>query len=269
MARSLVTVATIRDMKRLNRRVTMLTCYDATFAKLFARSGVDLLLVGDSLGMAVQGHSTTLPVTVEDILYHTRAVVRGRGTTGPHIVADMPFMSYQASPTDALRNAGRLLQDGGAESVKLEGGEEMAATVERLVSAGIPVMGHIGLTPQSVHKFGGHKVQGRTESDADRLVRDAKALEAAGAYAIVLETIPAGVGARITSAVSVPTIGIGAGGSCDGQVLVGYDLLGLDPDFQPRFVKRQANLGIETANAVERFVAEVRSGAYPDESHSY
>jgi len=269
MPATLVTTTSLVDMKRTQRRITMLTCYDATFARLFAKAGVDILLVGDSLGMAVQGHCSTLPVTVDDIVYHSRAVARGRGLVGPHIVADMPFMSYQASVEDALRNAGRLLQDGGAESVKLEGGAEIATTVERLVAAGIPVMGHIGLTPQSVHQLGGYKVQGKTPEAADRLVRDAKALEAAGAYAIVLETVPAHVGARVTREVGIPTIGIGAGPECDGQVLVGYDLLGLDPDFRPKFVKRYADVGLDVMGAVERFAAEVRGGSYPDAAHSY
>lgn len=251
MTRSLVTTTALRAMKRDGRRITMLTCYDATFARLFTRAGVDVLLVGDSLGMAVQGHGSTLPVTVEDVVYHTRAVVRGRGAGGPHVVADMPFMSYQVGVEDALRNAGRLMQEGGAESVKLEGGVEIARTVERLVAVGIPVMGHIGLTPQSVHQLGGFKVQGKTEAAADRLIRDAIALQNAGAYAIVVETVPANVGRRVAEAVEVPTIGIGAGAGCDGQVLVGYDMLGLNTDFKPKFVKHFADFGLRAMAAVE------------------
>ena len=269
MNRPLVTTTSLRAMKREGRAITMLTCYDATFARLFARGGVDILLVGDSLGMAIQGHESTLPVTVDDVVYHTRAVVRGRGPGGPHVVADMPFMSYQVSAEDALRNAGRLMQEAGAESVKLEGGVEMARTVERLVAVGIPVMGHIGLTPQSVHQLGGFKVQGKTEASADRLIRDAVALQNAGAYAIVIETVPAAVGRRVAEAVEIPTIGIGAGSGTDGQVLVGYDMLGLNPDFKPKFVKRFRNFGLETLAAVEQFGAEVRSRAYPDSDHGY
>ncbi|MFT5429520.1 MAG: 3-methyl-2-oxobutanoate hydroxymethyltransferase [Myxococcota bacterium] len=269
MSRKSITTANLRAFKAKERRITMLTCYDATFARLLNGAGADVLLVGDSLGMVVQGNDSTLPVTMDDMVYHCRAVVRGRGAGGAHVVCDMPFMTYQTSPEDALRNAGRLMKEGAAESVKVEGGVSLAPTVARLVSAGIPVMGHIGLTPQSVHQLGGWKVQGKSVASADQLVADARALEAAGAYAIVVETVPADVGRRVTEAVSIPTIGIGAGPDCDGQVLVIYDMLGLNPDFTPRFLKRYGNLGLDVVGAVETYCAEVRDGAFPTADHSY
>lgn len=270
MSRKPVTTATLRAMKRKGQRVTMLTCYDATFARLLDRSGVDILLVGDSVGMVVQGHDTTLPVTMDEMVYHCSAVARGRGRDGrAHIVCDLPFLSYQTSSDSALRNAGRLLKEGGAESVKLEGGGAMAETIHRVVSAGIPVMGHLGLTPQSLHQLGGWRVQGKTDAAADRIVADAKALEEAGCYAIVLETVPAAVAKRVTEHVDVPTIGIGAGVDCDGQVLVIYDLLGLNPEFSPKFLKRYANLGLDITAAAETYCAEVRDGRFPTREHSY
>ncbi|MEW5855651.1 MAG: 3-methyl-2-oxobutanoate hydroxymethyltransferase [Myxococcota bacterium] len=262
-----VTIPTLHDMKARGQRITMLTCYDATFARLVDDAGIDMVLVGDSLGMVIQGNDTTLPVTVEDILYHTRAVARG--IRRAHVVADMPFMSYQVTAEDALRAAGRLLAQGGAQSVKLEGGEEVAETVRRMVRAGIPVMGHIGLTPQSVHAMGGFVVQGRDEEGARRLVAEARTLQEAGAYALVLEGIPAALAAAITERLNIPTIGIGAGAGCDGQVLVLYDLLGLNPDFKAKFVKRYAEGHVMVKNAVGQFIEEVRSGAFPDEAHSF
>lgn len=263
------TTTFLQRKKRAGEKVTMLTCYDATFARLLGSSGVDVLLVGDSLGMVVQGHETTVPVTIEDMIYHCRSVVRGRGNGQPHVVCDMPFMSYQVSPEQALQSAGRLMQEGHAESVKLEGGAAIAPTVKRLTDAGIPVMGHIGLTPQSVHLLGGWRVQGKTPAAAEQLIADAKALEQAGAYAIVLETIPSALAARITSAVSIPTIGIGAGPECDGQVLVIYDLLGLDPNFQAKFVKRYAHLAGYIHEACAQYCNEVESGVFPTEEHSH
>ena len=270
MSRKPVTTSTLRAMKRKGRKITMLTCYDATFARLLDKGGVDVLLVGDSLGMVVQGHNSTLPVTMDEMVYHSRAVARGRGQDGlAHIVCDMPFMSYQTGRDEALRNAGRLLKEGAAESVKLEGGQAMAETVAAMVGVGIPVMGHIGLTPQSVHQLGGWKVQGKTAAAADRLVEDARALEQAGCYSIVLETVPAEVARRVSEAVSVPTIGIGAGAGCDGQVLVCYDMLGMNPDFTPRFLKRYANVAFDVQAAVETFCGEVRDGAFPVKEHTY
>ncbi len=262
-----VTTSTLRQMKADGERITMVTCYDATFARLCDAGGADVFLVGDSLGMVVQGESTTLPVTLDDIVYHTRAV--RRGVARAHVVADMPFMSYQGSVHEAVQNAGRLLKQGGAESVKLEGGEEVCEAIDKMVRAGIPVMGHVGLTPQSVHAMGGFKVQGKDPEAARAILRDAKAIEQAGAFAIVLEGMPVELARVITAQLSIPTIGIGAGPDCDGQVLVIYDLLGMNPDFQPKFVKRYAELGQEIPAAVSRFRSEVRGGAFPAEAHSF
>lgn len=245
----------------------MLTCYDATFARLVDDAGVDMVLVGDSLGMVIQGQKNTLPVTVEDIIYHCRAV--SRGIQRAHVVGDMPFMSYQVNADDALRAAGRIISEGNAESVKLEGGAELAETVRRMTRAGIPVMGHVGLTPQSVHAMGGFVVQGRDEESARRIWQDARALQEAGAYALVLEGIPQALAAAITERLSIPTIGIGAGPGCDGQVLVLYDLLGLNADFKPKFVKRYAEGHTLVKDAVGRYVAEVKAGTFPDEAHSF
>jgi 3-methyl-2-oxobutanoate hydroxymethyltransferase len=245
----------------------MLTAYDATFARLFDESGADVLLVGDSLGMVVQGNDTTLPVTLEEMAYHCRAVVRG--TTRAHVVGDMPFMTYQASVEQGMANAGRLIKEGGCHSVKLEGGAQHAELVRRLVGAGIPVMGHIGLTPQSYHQLGGFKVQGREQGGREKLVADALALEEAGVYALVLEAIPADIAREITSRLSIPTIGIGAGVECDGQVLVSYDMLGMDETFKPRFVRRFATLGSTIKQAVGAYVAEVRGGTFPSDAESF
>jgi 3-methyl-2-oxobutanoate hydroxymethyltransferase len=262
-----VTNQTLRRMKADGRKISMLTAYDASFARLVDQAGVDIILVGDSLGMVVQGAANTLPVTMEEMIYHCRSVVRG--TERAQVVGDMPFMSYQASLEDGLRNAGRLVKEGGVEAVKLEGGAEYAALAERLVRIGIPVMGHIGLTPQSFHQMGGFKVQGRGESQAKKLVDDARALDAAGCYAIVLEGIPRELAGEITAQVSCPTIGIGAGAGCDGQVLVVYDLLGMNEEFRPKFVKRYENLAVRIRTAVEQYITEVREGQFPDAEHSF
>jgi 3-methyl-2-oxobutanoate hydroxymethyltransferase len=262
-----VTVPMLRAMKRAGERITMVTAYDATFAQLFDEAGVDMLLVGDSLGMVVQGLDSTLPVTVDEIVYHCRAVARG--TRRAHIVGDMPFMSWQISPEEALRNAARFLSVGGAHSVKLEGGRSAAATIERIVTAGIPVVGHVGLTPQSVHAMGGFRVQGKTEDAAARVLDDARAVADAGAFALVLEGIPSDLAAAITDAISIPTIGIGAGPACDGQVLVCYDLLGLTPDMRPKFVKRYADWFEDGKLAAARYCDEVRSGAFPTEEYAF
>lgn len=247
--------------------IAMVTAYDFTMARLLDEAGVDMMLVGDSLGMVVQGHANTLPVTLEEIAYHTRAVVRGAARA--HVVADMPFMSYQVSATQAVESAGKLVKDGGAESVKLEGGVEFAEHVRRIVRAGIPVVGHVGLTPQSVHALGGFKVQGRGAEAAERLIADARALEDAGAFAIVLEAIPPDLAAIVTAHVSIPTIGIGAGASCDGQVLVCTDLLGMMRGKIPKFAKHFAHLGDAIVEATRTYVAEVRSGVFPGPEHSY
>jgi 3-methyl-2-oxobutanoate hydroxymethyltransferase len=245
----------------------MVTAYDFTMARLVDEAGVDMILVGDSLGMVVQGLPNTLPVTLDEIAYHARAVMRG--TAHAHVVGDMPFMSYQVSPAQAVESAGRLVKEGGVESVKLEGGEEYASHVRLIVRAGVPVVGHVGLLPQSVNAMGGFKVQGRGEDAADRIVRDAQALEDAGAFAIVVEAVPPDVAERVTAAVSIPTIGIGAGVGCDGQVLVSTDLLGLSRGPSPKFVKRYAELGAAVVDAVSAYVREVRSGEFPDEEHTY
>lgn len=262
-----VTVPKLRAMKQQGERITMLTAYDATFSRMLDEADIDVLLVGDSLGMVVQGLDSTLPVTVDEIIYHCRAVARGARRA--LVVGDMPFMSYQVSPEDALRNAGRFLAEGGAQAVKLEGGASVAPAIRRIVDAGIPVMAHVGLTPQSVHAMGGFRVQGKTEEAADRILADARAVEAAGAFALVLEGIPSDLAARITGALTIPTIGIGAGPSCDGQVLVSYDLLGLTPDLKPKFVKRYAEMFEQGVEAARRYAGEVRAGAFPDALHAF
>ncbi len=262
-----VTVPKLRAMKERGERITMLTAYDATFARMFEEAEIDVLLVGDSLGMVVQGRDSTLPVTVDEVVYHCRAVARG--AERPLIVGDMPFMSYQVSAEDALRNAGRFLAEGGAHAVKLEGGRAVAPAIRRIVEAGIPVMAHVGLTPQSVHAMGGFRVQGKSEQDADRILRDALAVEDAGAFALVLEGIPSDLADTITRELTIPTIGIGAGPSCDGQVLVCYDLLGLTPTLRPKFVKRYAEMFSDGVEAARRFAEEVRTGAFPSEEHAF
>jgi len=266
-----VRVPDLLRMKAQGRRITMLTAYDYPFARIFDAAGVDALLVGDSLGMTVQGQHSTLPVTVEQVIYHAQMVARG--SRRALVVADMPFLSYQASVEQALLNAGRLIKEGGAEAVKVEGGEAIAPTVRRLAEIDVPVMGHIGLTPQSVHRMGGFRVQGRAGRPGVRsremLLKDAAALEEAGAFAIVLEAIPAPLAAEITAQVHVPTIGIGAGPACDGQVLVMHDLLGLSACEPPRFAKSYATLWREVSEAVARYLADVREGRFPDAQHSY
>ena len=261
---------TTRDILGLYQEgqpISMVTCYDYTFARLVEKAGLDCILVGDSLGNVIQGHDTTLPVTVDDIIYHTRAVARG--CPSAHLVADMPFMSYQASDDDGLRAAGRLLKEGGAQAVKVEGGAQLAPMVARMVRAGIPVVGHLGLTPQSVHAFGGYRVQGRDEAAAVQLLADAQALEDAGAYMLVLEMVPAPLAADVTSALSIPTIGIGAGSQTSGQVLVIYDLLGLNLDFQPKFVKHFATLEETVTAALEAYGDEVRERTFPSADHAF
>lgn len=262
-----VTIHTLQQMKQQREKITMLTAYDATFAMLLDESQIEVLLVGDSLGMVVQGHSTTLPVTLDEMIYHCRAVARG--TRRAHIVGDMPFMSYQSSIEDAIDNAGRLIKEGGAHSVKLEGGAQHAELVEKLVAAGIPVMGHIGLTPQSVHQMGGFKIQGREDGASEKLLADALQLEAAGAFSLVLEGIPSSIAKTISEALRIPTIGIGAGPDCDGQVLVIYDLLGMNDGFKPRFVRTYEQLSTRIRTAVDSYSADVKSGAFPSEQESF
>jgi 3-methyl-2-oxobutanoate hydroxymethyltransferase len=261
-----VTLRTLAQMKKDGQRITMLTGYDATFARLLDNAGIDMILVGDSLGMVVKGESNTLNVSIEQMAYHTAAVARG--VNRAHVVGDMPFMSYQASPEDALKNAARLLQ-AGASSVKLEGGAQVAPTVARLVEAGIPVMGHIGLMPQSVHAMGGFVVQGKDAASRQRIMDDAVALQEAGAYAVVIEGVPTELATEITEALAIPTIGIGAGNGCDGQVLVLYDLLGLNPDFTPKFVKKYVDGAAIVGDAVRSYVDEVRRQVFPDDDHAF
>ena len=262
-----VTIHTLREKKRAGEKIAMLTCYDASFARLLDDAGTDILLVGDSVGMVVQGHGTTLPVSLEDMIYHTRAVVRG--TRRAQVVGDMPFMSYQASGDEAFRNAGRFLKEGGATGVKLEGAGPVVELTAHLVGSGIPVMGHLGLTPQSVNQFGGFKVQGRDEQAAERIVTDARELADAGAFSVVLECVPEALGRRVTEAVDVPTIGIGAGPHTDAQVLVFHDLVGLSAGRLPRFVKQYADLRSAIGDAVKAFSAEVAAGDYPGPEHTY
>jgi 3-methyl-2-oxobutanoate hydroxymethyltransferase len=257
----------LNDLKARREPVAMVTAYDATFARHFDQAGADVLLVGDSLGMVVQGHDSTLPVTMEQMLYHVQCVVRG--SKRALVVADMPFMSYQPSVECALRNAGALIAQGGAQAVKLEGGERIGRHVRALVDAGIPVMGHLGLTPQSVNTLGGYRVQGRSDAAAARILEDALMLQEAGAFAIVLETVPAELGKAVAERLAIPTIGIGAGAACDGQVLVCYDLLGLFDQLAPKFVKRYDELGQRTRTAVKAFVDEVKARQFPAEEHSF
>jgi len=267
VATSRVTTVTLREMKDRGERISMLTAYDYPIARLLDEAGIEVILVGDSLAMVGLGYETTLPVTMEEILHHVRAV--SRGVKRALLVADMPFGSFQASVEEGVRNAGRFLKEAGAQAVKLEGGREVADLTRRLTSVGIPVMGHLGLTPQMVHQFGGFKVQGRTAAAAERLREDALLLEEAGIFALVLEGIPWQVAEVITKELRIPTIGIGAGSSCDGQVLVTNDLLGLFDDFTPKFVKRYANLKETIAAAFTRYRQEVKAGEFPGPEHAF
>ncbi len=262
-----LSVHRLREWKAAGRRFAMITAYDYPSARLVEQAGAPVILVGDSLGSVVLGYDSTLPVTMDDIVYHTRAVVRA--TEKAIVVADMPFMSYQCSPDEAVRNAGRLLQEGGANAIKLEGGSHVVPLVRRMVEIGIPVMGHLGLTPQSVNQFGGHRVQGRTPAAAAKLINDARALEEAGAFAIVLETIPAELSRMVSERLSIPTIGIGAGAGCDAQVQVFHDMLGIyDDQRQLKHAKRYALVGEVIRNAVREYVREVESGEFPTSDHS-
>ena len=264
---SSVTTRGLVEMKQKGERIVALTCYDALFARLLDASGVDILLVGDSLNQVLAGAPSTLSATLDQMIYHT-TIVR-RGAERAMVVCDMPFLSYQISPEDAVRNCGRVMKETGCHAIKLEGGQPMAATVRRLVDVGIPVMGHVGLTPQSVHALGGYRVQGRDDDTAARLKADAQALEEAGAFAVVLELVPAPLASQITKALTIPTIGIGAGPACDGQVLVLHDMLGLNDRFSAKFVKKYAALAEDVREAVRVFTAEVREGRYPGPEHSF
>jgi 3-methyl-2-oxobutanoate hydroxymethyltransferase len=260
-------VLDLAGMKAAGRRIAMLTCYDAAFARLLEAAEIDVLLVGDSLHQVLGGHETTLGATLDQMIYHAAAVHRGAPRT--LLFVDLPFLTYQVTMPEAIRNAGRVLQESGAQGVKLEGGRPMAETVRALVDRGIPVMGHLGLTPQSVNALGGYRVQGREVAGADRLLADARALEEAGACAIVLELLPAALARRVSESLTIPTIGIGAGPGCDGQVLVLHDMLGLNETFSPKFLKRYAQLGDAVRAASREFAREVREGKYPGTEHSF
>jgi 3-methyl-2-oxobutanoate hydroxymethyltransferase len=263
-----ISVHQLKQWKADGKRFAMITAYDYPSARLVEQAGIPIILVGDSVGSVVLGYESTVPVTMEDILYHTRAVVRA--TSKAIVLADMPFMSYQANADDAVRNAGRLLQEGGATAVKLEGGSHVAPLVRRMVESGIPVMGHLGLTPQSVNQFGGHKVQGKTPAAAAKLLNDARALEEAGAFAVVLETIPAPLAQMVTERISIPTIGIGAGPHCDAQVQVFHDMLGIYDDRRTlKHAKRYAVLGETIREAVRSYIGEVEGGEFPTKEHSF
>jgi len=261
-----VTVNKIGEMKQKKEKIVMLTAYDYPTAKLVDEAGVPLILVGDSLGMVVLGYDSTIPVTMDEMIHHTKAVVRG--TEQSMIIGDMPFMTYHTTVSDALRNAARFIQEAGAQAVKLEGGVVVAETVKRIVDCGIPVMGHIGLTPQSIHQLGGHRVQGRTSEAAERLFADARALEQAGAFAVVLELVPAPLAKLISRKLTIPTIGIGAGPDCDGQVQVISDLLGLFTDFVPKHAKQYAKLASSMRTGIADYMAEVKAGSFPTAEHS-
>jgi len=265
--RAKITAPAIVALKRKGEPISVVTAYDFPTARFADQAGVEILLVGDSVGTVMLGYESTLPVTMEDMLHHVRAVTRAKPSA--LVVGDMPFMSYQVSTEQAVQNAGRLVQEGGADAIKLEGGARVAEAVQRIVEAGIPVMGHLGLTPQSVLAFGGYKVQARGEADQERLLADAKALERAGCFSLVLEGIPARLGAAVSRELTIPTIGIGAGVQCDGQVLVTHDLLGLFHGHQPKFVRRYAELGTATRGAFARYVADVKARRFPSDAESY
>ncbi|ADL53440.1 3-methyl-2-oxobutanoate hydroxymethyltransferase [Clostridium cellulovorans] len=261
------TVITFKEMKERKEKITMLTAYDYSMAKIVDKVGINSILVGDSLGMTCLGYEDTLSVTMEDMIHHTKAVTRG--AKNALVVADLPFMSYQGSVFDAVYNAGRLIKEGGANAVKLEGGKEFQDEIKAIVRASIPVVAHIGLTPQSVNAFGGFKVQGRGEEAAKKLIEDALAVEAAGAFAVTLECVPAKLAELISSKLTIPTIGIGAGNGCDGQVLVYHDLLGLFDGLRPKFVKQYKDLGTSAEEAVKAYIEDVKSGAFPSEEHTF
>ncbi|MDR1721254.1 MAG: 3-methyl-2-oxobutanoate hydroxymethyltransferase [Endomicrobium sp.] len=261
------TVSTILEKKHANEKITMLTCYDYVTAKLISSQGIDIILVGDSLGNVKLGYENTLYVTLEDMIYHTKSVKRGNN--GALLVTDMPFMSYEITVEDAVKNAARIIKEGGAEAVKVEGGIEIADKIKAISNAKIPVVGHLGFTPQAINKIGGFKIQGRTEDKYDKLVEDAKALEKAGVFAVVLEAVPERLAEEVTRCLEIPTIGIGAGRYCDGQVLVIDDMLGMFTDFTPKFVKKYANLSEVIKTAVRDYIDEVKEGKFPQEGNIY
>ncbi|MDG5765952.1 3-methyl-2-oxobutanoate hydroxymethyltransferase [Balneolales bacterium ANBcel1] len=262
-----ITTRTVVEMKGREEKISMLTAYDFTMARIVDQAGIDIILVGDSASNVMAGHDTTIPITLEQMIYHTACVTRG--VDHALVVADLPFMSYQVTDTGALESAGRMMKEAGAHAVKLEGGTALAPTIKKIVDAGIPVMGHLGLTPQSIYKFGTYKVRATESEEAEQLVTDARQLEKAGCFAIVLEKIPARLAAKVTSELSIPTIGIGAGAGCDGQVLVAHDMLGLNKDFSPRFLRRYADLHTTMTGAIQQYHSDVKSGAFPDETEQY
>lgn len=266
-----VTTRRMLDMKQNGEKISMLTAYDFTMARILDRAGVDAILVGDSASNVFAGHNTTLPITIEEMIYHAKAVVRGvkAETSRAMIVVDMPFMSYQLSPEEALRNAGKIMKEHECDALKLEGGKVIAESVKRITDVGIPVMGHLGLMPQSIYKYGSYKVRAQEDAEARQLIEDAKILEEAGAFAIVLEKIPSALAGEVSRSLTIPTIGIGAGPECDGQVLVINDMLGLSTEFHPRFVRRYADLSSVIEDAVRRYVEDVRSNSFPSLDESY
>lgn len=262
-----ITTQTVVEMKRNGEKISMLTAYDYTMASIVDEAGVDVILVGDSASNVMAGYETTIPMTLDHMIYHTSCVVRG--VNRALVIADLPFMSYQVTAKEALTSAGRMMKEAGAHAVKLEGGKAITDTVKRIVDAGIPVMGHLGLTPQSIYKFGTYKVRAKEEMEAEQLLADAEKLEEAGVFSIVLEKIPSGLAKKVTKAVSVPTIGIGAGADCDGQVLVIHDMLGLNKDFSPRFLRRYADLHQTMTGAVQNYIDDVKSGDFPNKNEQY
>lgn len=262
-----VTTNTLHKMKENGEKISMLTAYDFSFAKIFDTAGIDVLLVGDSAGNVIAGYETTLPVTLDQIIYHAQCVVRGVNRS--LVVVDMPFGTYQSNSDIALASAIRIMKETGGHSVKMEGGEEILDSIQKIVSAGIPVMGHLGLTPQSIYKFGTYTVRAKEELEADKLRKDIKLLEEAGCFAVVLEKIPAALAKEVTASVSIPTIGIGAGGDCDGQVLVMHDILGITTEFKPRFLRQYLNLGEQIDAAIKKYAADVKSNDFPNASESY
>jgi len=262
-----ITTRTVVDMKGRGQKITMLTAYDYTMARIVDQAGIDIILVGDSASNVMAGHQTTLPITLEQMIYHTECVVRAAERS--LVVADLPFMSYQVTDTGALKSAGRMMKEAGAHAVKLEGGAVVVPAIKKIVDAGIPVMGHLGLTPQSIYKFGTYKVRATDTREAEQLFEDARKLQEAGCFAVVLEKIPASLAADVTSELDIPTIGIGAGHNCDGQVLVTHDMLGLNKEFSPRFIRRYADLHTVMTEAIRSYGSDVKSGAFPDTSEQY
>lgn len=262
-----VTTQTVVDMKQDDEKISMLTAYDYTMARIVDRAGIDVLLVGDSAGNVMAGHDTTVPMTMEQMIYHASCVVRG--VERALVIADLPFMSFQVTANEALTNAGRMMKEAGAHGIKMEGGKPVVDTVAKIVEAGIPVMGHLGLTPQSIYQFGTYKVRAKEEAEAQQLLEDAKALEQAGCFSLVLEKIPAPLAAKVTSELSIPTIGIGAGAKCDGQVLVTHDMLGLNKEFKPRFLRHYADMDHTMTEAVQQYISDVKTGDFPNKDEQY